>query len=83
MAGSALLARGIDQRRAILRFVKKYQKSNGVSPSVQEIADDLGLSSKTAVRHHLDTLKDEGWVDWSSGKHRSLRLLKPDARYPN
>ena len=80
MAGSALLAQGIDRRRAILRYVKKHQKSQGFAPSIQEIAENVEVT-KTAVRHHLDVLREEGWVSWQDGKYRSLKLLKPDARY--
>lgn len=80
MAGSALIAQGIDRRRAILRYVKKHQKDHGFAPSIEEIATAVQVT-KTAVRHHLDVLKAEGWVTWVEGKYRSLKLLKPDVRY--
>lgn len=75
MASSALIAQGIDRRRAIVRFVKAYVKKNGFAPSVEEIAEGVDLASKTAVRHHLDVLKDEGVITWTPGKYRSLRVL--------
>lgn len=81
MAGSALLAQGIDRRRAILRFVKEYVKREGYAPSIAEIAAGVELSSNTAVRHHLETLRDEGFVDWTGGRMRSLKVLKT-SRYP-
>lgn len=76
MASSALIAQGIDRRRAIVRFVKAYVKKNGFAPSVEEIAEGVDLSSKTAVRHHLDVLKDEGTITWTPGKYRSLRIVE-------
>ena len=75
MASSALIAQGIDRRRAILRFVKKYVATHGFAPSVEEITEGVGLSSKTATRHHLDVLKENGDVTWTPGKYRSLRLV--------
>lgn len=80
MAGSALMAQGIDRRRAILRFVRTYVRKNSIPPSFQEIAEGVGLGSRTAVRHHLDILRDEKWVNWTEGKYRSLRVIN-DGRY--
>lgn len=80
MAGSALLAQGIDRRRAILKFVRGYIKKNTIPPSIEEIAEGVGLASKTAVRHHLDILREEKWVAWTDGKYRSLRVIN-DGRY--
>lgn len=80
MAGSALLAQGIDRRRAILRFVRGYIKKNGYAPSIAEIAEGVDLASKTAVRHHLDVLKSENWVTWTEGRYRSLQVTN-DGRY--
>lgn len=81
MAGSALIAQGIDRRRAILRFVKDYRKREGYAPSVAEIATGVELLSNTAVRHHLETLKAEGFIDWTPGRYRSLTITNT-ARYP-
>jgi repressor LexA len=80
MAGSALMAQGIDRRRAILRFVKAYLKKNHHAPSIEEIADGVDLASKTAVRHHLAVLREQKYVDWTEGKYRSLRIIN-DSRY--
>lgn len=81
MAGSALIAQGIDRRRAILRFVKDYTRREGYPPSIAEIAAGVELSSNTAVRHHLETLREEGFVDWTPDRYRSLKILKT-TRYP-
>lgn len=82
MAGSRLIAQGIDRRRAILRFVKDYQSRYRMAPSVVEIAQGLedGPLSKTAVRHHLQILIDEGIVSMRAGKYRSLQVIS-DRRY--
>lgn len=81
MAGSALIAQGIDRRRAILRFIKDFVKKEGCSPSIAEIAAGVELSSNTAVRHHLQVLRDEGFVDWNPSRYRSLHIIS-NARYP-
>lgn len=74
MAGSATIVAGIERRAAILRFVKAYHRRNQISPSIEEIADGVGLSSKATVRHHLKLLVADGKLLRDPGKYRSLRL---------
>lgn len=75
MAGAKLIAQGIERRRAIMRFIKDYLRKNGFAPSIEEIAEAVELSSKTAVRHHLEILVDEGAIQMTPGKYRSLRVM--------
>lgn len=74
MAGTATIAAGIERRAAIMRFIKSYHRKNRISPSIEEIADGVGLSSKATVRHHLDILVTEGKLVRDPGKYRTLRL---------
>lgn len=80
MAGAALIAQGIEKRRAILKFLRAQAK-RGLTPSVEEIADHLQVSSKNAVRHHLQVLIDEGFITMVPRQHRSIRVIR-DGRYP-
>lgn len=77
MAGAATIAQGIDRRRKIVAFVRAYIKKNGFAPSIEEIADGVKLASKTAVRHHLQKLEEDGVVTMQAGKYRSLRVVEP------
>ena len=65
---------GDRRREAILLFIKSYWEEFGIAPSVDEITKGVGLSSKTAVRHHLAVLSDAGLVTTQTGKYRSIRL---------
>lgn len=81
MAGTALIAQGIDRRRAILRFIKDYAKRNKMAPSIEEIAAGVD-GSKTAVRYHIGVLIDDGFLSMIEGKYRSIRVIN-DQRYPS
>jgi repressor LexA len=81
VAGSALIAQGIDKRRQILRFIRDYQRRQGMAPTIAEITNAMGYASKNAVRTHLQQLAQEGWVTFEHYRHRSLRVLK-SGRYP-
>lgn len=68
------LTAGDQRRKDILKFVRGYQKKNGFAPSIQQIADAVGIG-KTGVRFHLDALREDGKVSWVPGIYRSLRAL--------
>lgn len=80
MAGAAGLAQGRDRRRKIFRYVRSYMKKNGYAPSIAEIAEGVGLSSKTAVRHHVDKLVEDGHLTVARGRYRSLQVVEDGRR---
>lgn len=66
------------RRKQIKNFILSYQRRNhGMSPTMAEIADGVGLSSKRRVSEHLYKMLELGEVTWYDGVHRSLRVLKP------
>ena len=68
---------GEERREAIIMFLRQYWDTFGISPSVEEITQGVGLASKTAVRHHLAVLSEQGVVVCTPGKYRSIRLVTP------
>lgn len=48
------------RQREVLNFVNEFIEIKGYSPSYQEIADGLGLSSKGSVARHIETLEAQG-----------------------
>jgi len=77
MAGAATIAQGKERRKKIMSYVKSYTRKHGFAPSIEEIAEGVGLESKTAVRHHLAILAEDGKVTMQPGKYRSLRVVDP------
>lgn len=50
---------------------------NGVGPSYEELAGDMGISSKGEVHRVLKGLRERGMVSWMPGRARSLHLTAP------
>ena len=48
------------RQREVLNFVNEFIEIKGYSPSYQEIAVGLGLSSKGSVARHIETLEAQG-----------------------
>lgn len=69
-----LIEQGVLRREEIIRFTRAYQEEYGFPPSMQEIADGVGIR-KNAVRHHLIKLREDGRVTMVQGKYRSLRVV--------
>ena len=58
-----------------MEFIVDHRRREGVSPTMDEIADALGLNKKT-VYEHLQRLRSRGVVVWRRYEARSLKLLK-------
>ena len=62
------------KRRAILEYIESFAQENGSAPSVREIGDAVGLRSPSTVHAHLRILEENGYLQKSKGKTRTLSL---------
>lgn len=65
----------------ILTLIRDGRRSDGYSPTLQEIADELGIS-KITVFEHVEALHKKGLLSRRSNKARSLELTA-SARLPD
>ena len=70
-----LLERGAQRRRRIVEFILAYCQEHGVSPTYNEIATGVGLSSANAVRDHILILEAHGVVTFANRKNRYIELV--------
>ena len=68
------------KQQQILEFILKRQRTEGATPTYQEIADQFGFRSLNSVTEHLRLLRQKGWLESDSGKARSLRVMSPLAK---
>lgn len=69
--------------REILEVICRGITYNGYPPSVREIADQVGLSSPSTVKHHLDLLVNRGFLRRSQGRSRALEVVVNPLRTPD
>ncbi|EEH64015.1 repressor LexA [Gleimia coleocanis DSM 15436] len=69
----ALSARQI----AILEILQTSIGQKGFAPSVREIAEAVGLSSSSTIKHHLDILEEKGYIRRTRGISRALEIINP------
>ena len=63
-----------DRKLKILHYIAATLRSRGYPPSVREIALAVGLSSTSAVHHHLQMLEREGFLERGAAQSRAIRL---------
>lgn len=63
------------RQKQIVDFIGQYIQKFGTSPTLQEIADSLGVSSLATVHEHLQTLTKKGVIRRFEGAVRGIELL--------
>lgn len=68
------------KQQQILDFILKWQRTEGTTPTYQEIADQFGFRSLNSVTEHVRLLRQKGHLQSEPGKARSLRITSPLAK---
>jgi hypothetical protein len=62
------------QQARALQFISGFVQEFGWSPSYQELANELGLASKSGVHRIIHGLVDRGYLALEAGSHRAIVL---------
>lgn len=63
------------KQKQILDFISQYIQVNNCSPTLQDIADAMNLSSLATVHEHLQALEKKGLIKRFDGAVRGIELL--------
>ncbi|MBU0576777.1 transcriptional repressor LexA [Patescibacteria group bacterium] len=63
------------RQRQILDFIAQYIQQNGYAPTLQEIANAIGVSSLATVHEHLQALERKKVIKRFDGQVRGIELL--------
>lgn len=72
-----------NRQRQILDFISQYIQQNGYSPTLQEIAKALGVSSLATVHEHLETMERKGLIKRYDGAVRGIEIVAKDVASRN
>ena len=67
-----------DKQQLTLDFIQRYIAIHTVAPKLQEIAEGIGISSRGVAHRYVQALIDSGFITMDNGKHRGIRLRKPN-----
>ncbi len=63
------------RQRELLEFLKQFIHKNGFSPTLQEIADAMNVSSLATIHEHLQSLVKKGIIKRYEGAVRGIEIL--------
>ncbi len=63
------------RQRQIVDYIAQYIQKNGYSPTLQEIADAIGVSSLATVHEHLQALQRKKVIKKFEGTVRGIELI--------
>lgn len=66
------------QQRRILDYIQTHHQTEGVIPTLREIADHFGFASMTAAADHVKALQRKGHIAMHKTRRaRALRIISP------
>lgn len=65
-----------ERQKDLCVFIRQYTEKNSFPPTIREIGQALGWKSTSSVKHHLDQLRQAGYLQWTEGKSRSILLTE-------
>ena len=65
------------RQKQIVDYINSYQGKEGVSPTLEEIAKHLHLSSIGTVHEHLAAIEKRGYLKKEHGHSRSIETIDP------
>lgn len=76
MMDDRVMEQGNYARKRIVTFIVRYLEEHGYPPTVSEIGDGVGLSSKSAVHAHLKKMIFDGVLETDAppGTPRAIRV---------
>src|ERR1039458_5691371 len=65
------------RQREVYDFISQFVDTHGYSPSFEEIAEGVALSSLATVHKHIGNLETKGLLTRDYNRARSIDLVKP------
>jgi repressor LexA len=66
-----------------LAFIRRYLKRRGYAPSLIEIAEGIGITSKGTAHRHVQALSDAGYIRLIPGRKRGIELIDEEGISPS
>lgn len=57
-----------------------YIRSTQHAPSIRQMMRAMNLKSPAPIQSRLERLRSKGYIDWTEGKARTIRILRPPAQ---
>lgn len=62
-------------QKELYDWLIEYIKSTQYAPSIRQMMKAMNLRSPAPVQSRLERLRNKGYIDWTDGKARTIRIL--------
>lgn len=66
-----------EAQRQLYDWLVNYIEQHQHAPSIRQMMQAMQLKSPAPVQSRLEHLRSKGYIDWTQGKARTIRLLRP------
>ncbi len=66
-----------EPQQQLYEWVSEYIRTNQYSPSIRQMMQAMNLKSPAPIQSRLEHLRTKGYIEWSEGKARTIRILRP------
>jgi repressor LexA len=67
-------------QKELYDWLVEYIRTTQHAPSIRQMMKAMNLKSPAPVQSRLERLKNKGYIDWTEGKARTLRILHHEPR---
>lgn len=65
-----------DAQRELYEWLGEYIRIHQHSPSIRQMMQGMNLKSPAPIQSRLEHLRTKGYIEWSEGKARTIRVLR-------
>lgn len=66
-----------EAQQELYEWLAEYIRSHQHSPSIRQMMQAMNLKSPAPIQSRLEHLRTKGHIEWSEGKARTIRILRP------
>ncbi|NJM70796.1 MAG: repressor LexA [Scytonema sp. RU_4_4] len=65
-----------EAQRELYEWLAEYIRVYQYSPSIRQMMQAMNLKSPAPIQSRLEHLRNKGYIEWSEGKARTIRILQ-------
>ncbi|MDZ7959653.1 MAG: transcriptional repressor LexA [Aulosira sp. DedQUE10] len=68
-----------EAQQELYEWLAEYIRVHQHSPSIRQMMQAMNLKSPAPIQSRLEHLRTKGYIEWTEGKARTIRVLRPVA----
>jgi len=69
-----------EAQQQLYDWLAEYIQQHQHSPSIRQMMQAMQLKSPAPIQSRLEHLRTKGYIEWTEGKARTIRILQPSVR---